>query len=68
MKKISHKKGWGTDTIPSHVEPPPIPLIKETFTGKLDEDYVKLKLRRYYMSSMPDLYEFMMSLFDHDGP
>ena len=65
MKKISHKKGWGMETNTAHVEPPKIPLIKETYTGKSYGDYVKLKLRRDPTSSTSDLYEFMMSLFDH---
>ena len=57
MKKISYKKGWGTDTNPAHVEPPPVPLIKETSTGKSDEGCVKLNyveilhiLRRTFIS------------------
>ena len=68
MKSVLHKKGWGVDTNPSQVEPPPIPLIKETSTGKSDGDYVKLKLRRYPTSSTSDLNEFRMSLFDHGDP
>ena len=56
------------DTNPAHVAPPPIRLIKEMCTGKSDEDYVKLKLRRYPMSSTLDLYVFMMSVFDHGTP
>ena len=36
MKKVLHKKGWGADTNPAHLEPPPIPLVKETPTDKLD--------------------------------
>ena len=35
------------------------------FNGKSDEDYVKLKMRRDPTSSMPDLYGFSISLFDH---
>ena len=46
MKKVSHKKVWGADYKQSHVEPPPIPIVKETSTGNLYGDYVKLKLRR----------------------
>ena len=65
MKKISHSKVWGTDTNPDHVEPSPIPLIKELSTGKSDGDYVKLKLRRDPTSSTSELYDFRMSLFDH---
>ena len=68
MKNVSQKIGWGTDTKPSHVEPPTIPLMKETCTGKSYGDYVKLKLCRYPTSSMLDLYELRMSLFDHGNP
>ena len=51
MKNVFHKTGWGTDTNPSHIEPPTIPLIKERYTGKSDGDYVKLKLCIYPTSS-----------------
>ena len=37
-------------------------------TGNSDGDYVKLKLRRDPTSSILDLYEFRMSLFDHGEP
>ena len=46
MNNVFHKKGWGTNNKPAHVEPLPIPLMKETSTSKSDGDYVKLKLRR----------------------
>ena len=68
MKKLLHKKGWVADTNPAHVELPPIPLVNEKSTGKSYGDYVKLKLRRDPMSSTSELYEFMMSLFDHGDP
>ena len=68
MKKILYKKRWGADTNPARVEPPQIPLVKETYTGKSDGDYVKLKLRRDPMYSMLDIYEFMMSLFGDVDP
>ena len=45
-----------------------IPIIKETYHGKSDGKYVKLKLYRDPSSSTSDLYEFIMSLFDHDKP
>ena len=51
-----------------HIDPPPIPLIKETHDGKSDKYFVKLKLRRYPTSSRSDLYEFKMSLFDNGNP
>ena len=68
IKKVLHKKVWGMDTNPDHIETPPIPLVKETSTGKSDRDYVKLKLHRDPKYSTSDLYEFRMSLFDHGEP
>ena len=68
MKNISYKKGWILGTNPAHVEPPLIPLIKEIFTGKSDEDFFKLKVCIYPLSSMSNLYEFKMSLFYHGDP
>ena len=68
MKIVLHKKVWGVDTNPGHVEPPLIPLVRETSTGKSDGDYVKLKLCRYPTSSTLDIYEFRMSLFKHGKP
>ena len=59
------QKLWGVDNNPAHVEPNPIPLIKETSIGNSDGDYVKLNLHRDPMSSTSDLYEFRKSLFDH---
>ena len=56
------------DTKVAHVESPPIPLIKETCTGKSDEYDVNLKLHRDSMSSTSELYEFKISLFDHGDP
>ena len=50
---------------PAHVEPLPICIIKETYNGNSDQDFVKLKLHGYPTSSMSDLYEFNMSLFGH---
>ena len=68
MKNVSHNKGWSLGINPAHVEPPLIPLIKETWNGKSDEDSVKLKFHRDPTSSTLDLYEFKMSLFDHGKP
>ena len=51
-----------------HVEPPPIPLIQETYDSKSDKDFVKLKLRWDPMSSTSDLYEFKIYLFDNGKP
>ena len=66
MKNVSSKKEWMTGVTHPHVEPPPIPLIQETYYGKSDKYFVKLKLRRDPTSSTSDLYEFKMSLFDND--
>ena len=68
MKNVSHKKVWGAYTNLAHVDPYPIILVKKTSTGNSDGDYVKLKLRIYHTSSILDLYEFMISLFDHGKP
>ena len=65
MKNVLHKKGWGVDTSLSHVDPPPIPLMKKTSTDKSDGYCVKLNLRRYPTYRTPVLYEFWMPLFEH---
>ena len=48
-----------------HVYPPTVQLIKETCNGNSDGDYVKLKLYTDPTYSTLDLYEFLISLFDH---
>ena len=68
MKNVSHKKGWSLGINPAHVEPPPIPPIKETCNGKSDGYFVKINLCRYPTSSTLDLYEFKLSFFYHDEP
>ena len=51
------KKGVSNSgTNPSHMEHPPIPLIKETYIGKSDKYFVKLKLSRDPTSITLDLY------------
>ena len=65
MKNISDNKGWNSGMTQSHVGTSLIPLIKGTYGGKSDKDFVKLELRRYPMSSTSDLYEFRMCLFDN---
>ena len=52
MKNVFHQKGWGEDTNPD----PPIPLVKETSTGKPYGNYVKLKLRRDPMYNTSEIY------------
>ena len=47
-----------------HVEPPPIPLIKNKHDNNLEKDFVKIKLHRDPTSSSLDLYGFKISLFD----
>ena len=68
MKNVSSKKGWMTGVTHSQVEPPPIPLIQETYDGESDTDFVKLKLRRDPTLSTSDLYEFKRYLFDNSEP
>ena len=46
MSNVSSKKEWITGMNQPHVDPLPIPLIKENYNGKSDKYYVKLKLRR----------------------
>ena len=65
MKNVLHKKGWKAGTNPSHVEPLPIPLIKEAYNGKSDKDFVKIEVRRDPTYSTSDLYAFSVSLFDN---
>ena len=38
------------------------------YNGKLDKDFVNLKLHRDPTSSTLDLYEFRMSLFENGDP
>ena len=47
------------------MEPLPIPLIKEAYNGKSDEDFVGINVFRDPMYITLDLYEFKMSWFDH---
>ena len=68
MKNVSLNKVWGVETNTAHVNPPPIPLVKETSTSKSEGYYVDLKLHRYPTSSTLALYDFRMYLFDHGKP
>ena len=65
MNKVSSKTGWMTGVTHPHVEPPPIALIQETHDGKLNKDFVELKLRRYLTSYTSDLCELKMCLFEN---
>ena len=65
MKNVSHKKGWNSGTTQEYVEPMAITLIKGTYNGKSDKEFVKLKLCRDTTYIMSDLYEDRMSLFDN---
>ena len=60
MKNVSHNKCWSLGINQAHVEPPPIPLLKGTYDGKSDKDFVKMKFCRDPTSSTLDLYEFRM--------
>ena len=68
MRIIFHKKLWRSGINPAYVEPLPTTLIKETYNGKSEKYFVKLKLGRYSTSSTLDLYEFNMNLFDQGNP
>ena len=51
-----------------HVDPPPIPLVKENHNGNSDKYFVKLKMRRDSTLPTSDLYEFKISLLDNGEP
>ena len=61
-----HNNNWNAGTVQVHVEPPPIPLIKNNNNEKLDKDFVKIKLHMNLTSQNVYLYEFKMVLFN-DG-
>ena len=63
MKNFSHKKEWNSQITQAHVEPPPIPLIKVTWGGNSEKDFVKMRLCRDPTSGILDFYEFKISLF-----
>ena len=65
---VSGKKVWMTGMTHPHIDPQPIPLIQETYDGKSDKYFVKLKIRRDHTSSTSELYGFKMSLFDNGKP
>ena len=65
MKNVLHKQGWNSGTNPSHVEPLLIPLIMETYIGKSEEYFIKLKLRTGPTSSTSDLLKFKIYFFNH---
>ena len=54
--------------IQPHVEPSPIPLIKERHGEKSGNDFVIIKLRRDPTSSTSYLYEFKIYFFDNGEP
>ena len=66
MKNVFHKKSWNSGIMQVNVEPPPISLIKVKYDGK--QIFCKLKLHRDPTSSIPDLYELKISLFDNGDP
>ena len=68
MKKVSILKVFLTGMTQPHLEPFPIPLIKENHDGTSEKDFVKLKLCRDPTSPTPDLYEFRISLLDNGKP
>ena len=51
----------------AHVEPPQIPLIKGTYSGNSEKDFVKLKLCRDPTSNTSYPNEFSIYLFDNGG-
>ena len=68
MKNVLSKKVWMTGVTHPHVDPPPIPLIQETYDDKTGKYFIKTGLRRDPTSSTSYLYKFKISLFDNDKP
>ena len=64
-KNILHKNNWDAGVVHFHVEPPPTPLRKSKHSDKLENDFVKIKLRRDPRSERSNLYEFKIALFDN---
>ena len=62
------QKGRNLGTNPAYLEPPLIPLVKETYNSKSDEYFIKLKISSDPTSSTSDLCEFKMCLFDYCEP
>ena len=60
MTNIFHKNGWNSGTNPAHVQPPLIPLTKETYNGESDKYFFKKKLCRDPTYSTSYLYECKM--------
>ena len=50
------------------MEPPWIPIIKEMFNDNSDEYFVEIKFCRYTTFSTLELFDFILSLFDHGNP
>ena len=68
MNNVSIKKVWMMGMNHSHIDPPPIPIIKEKHGSKSDNGFVKLKFCRDPTSPTSDLYEFKMYFFDNVKP
>ena len=68
MNSYYNKKSWSTGVVKIHVEPPPIPKIKNNPDLKTERNYVKIKLGRNPNSEKSDMYEFILDLFDNGKP
>ena len=56
-KNVSQKKNWRTSEVQTHVDPPPVPLIKIKNDIKVWKYCVKMKLRRDPTLEKSDLYK-----------
>ena len=63
MKNVLHKKDWHTCAVKTHLDPPPMSLIKIKNNAKSKKYCVKTKLRRYHTSEKLNLYEFKWPYF-----
>ena len=55
MKNVFHKNKWNTGTVQVHVDPSPVPLIKNKNYEKLNKDFL-IKLGRDPTSQNSDPY------------
>ena len=68
MKNIYHKKSCHTGAVKTHLDPPPLHLIKSNLDSKMERDDVKVKLCRNPTLEKLYMYEFKMFLFDNGKP
>ena len=68
MNNVFYKNRFCTGAVQIHAEPYLIPLIQSMLDLKMERNYVKIKLHRNPDLEKPDIYEFIMDLFDNGDP